>query len=194
MDNDNNFDGYDMNIQITKYCIMVLGKVEGVKDEISKIAHEPARYMDARGLVISVFKSVMNTKELNDYFKLHNRSFLLFEMGEDNYGAHLNEKFNKFLFGIQPEIEPDLSDDILSTIENNYKSILNNSINTPKSSGITGVMTGIKVEPKESEEEVFNKLTEVQKKNRIDAILEKISTHGIKELSDIEVKILKKFT
>lgn len=202
------FGEYDMNIELTDYCIVVLGKTEGVKDEISKVSQTPPKYMDAKGLVISVFKSAMNTNELNVYFKINHRSFLLFELGDGNFGVHLNEKFNKFLFGgLIPdnnnEEEDDISRDVLDTLKNNMlkEGIIErsddlNSWKKEHNDFINNTISGVTKDKKitlESSTEEFSKMTGEQQKKEIDVILDKISGGGVKALSELELEILKKF-
>tara|TARA_R110000796_G_scaffold133264_2_gene248813 strand:+ start:1283 stop:1843 length:561 start_codon:yes stop_codon:yes gene_type:complete len=185
---EDNFDEYDMNIELTDYCVVVLGKVEGVKDEISKVSQTPPKYMDAKGLVISVFKSAMNVNELNVYFKINTRSFLLFELGDGNFGVHLNEKFNNFLFGglINDIVEKDdeIGNDVLSTLLNN----------TRKESAMVSGETENEITILEESTEYFSKLTNEQQKMEIDTIIAKISESGVKALSELELGKLKKFS
>lgn len=191
------FDGYDMNIELIDYCVVVLGRVEGAKDEISKVSQTPPKYMDAKGLVISVFKSAMNTRELTDYFKLSGRTFLLFELGDDNFGVHLNEKFNRFLFGgLISEIteeEEDISKDVLDTLENNMRREARNYQYDEYKETTSSGMTEEDVVTTGSTEE-FGKMTEEQQKKEVDTIIGKISSSGVNSLSEFELEILKKFS
>lgn len=164
----------DFNIELTNYCIAILGTVEGVKTEINKISDNSPRYMEAKGLLIGVFKSVMRVNELNDYFKLNGRSFLIFVMGENNYGAHLNEKLNNFLFsGLLPDSE---TSKIVEFVDGN-------SINASNIAKIK------KPEPKID----YSKLNPVQKQQYIDKILDKISIKGIESLTNEEMEFLNKY-
>ena len=40
-------------MEFKSYCLVVLGRVEGVKDEIGKISETAVRYVDAKGIVIA---------------------------------------------------------------------------------------------------------------------------------------------
>lgn len=164
----------DFNIELTNYCIAILGTVDGVKGEINKVSDNSPKYMEAKGLLIGVFKSAMRVNELNDYFKLNGRSFLIFVMGENNYGAHLNEKLNNFLFsGLIPDSEPNK---IVEFVEGS-------SINSPNTAKIN------KLEPKID----YSQLNQVQKQQYIDKILDKISIKGIESLTKEEMEFLKKY-
>lgn len=164
----------DFNIELTNYCISILGTVEGVKPEINKISDNSPKYMEAKGLLIAVFKSAMRINELNDYFKLNGRSFLIFVMGENNYGAHLNEKLNNFLFsGLIPDSEATKLVEFTK----------GNSINTSKTTKIN-----------KSESKIdYSQLNTVQKQQHIDKILDKISIKGIESLTNEEMEFLNKY-
>lgn len=79
-------------MELKDYCLIILGWVDGVKDEISKISGTAVRYIDAKGIVIATFSTVASTLELREFFTSSNRSFVLFEMGDDNYGVNLVNK------------------------------------------------------------------------------------------------------
>jgi len=76
-----------------------MGNTDGAKNEIRKIAEGSPRYMDAKGILITTFRSTMIPAELKDYFKLNKRSFMVFDLNEDASGAFIdNEEYHDHLF------------------------------------------------------------------------------------------------
>jgi hypothetical protein len=74
------------------YCIAVVDNVNGIKEEISRISESVVKYVDGKGLIIATFSSAALVTELKEYFRENNRSFLLFELGEDNYGVNFTKR------------------------------------------------------------------------------------------------------
>ncbi len=91
-------------MEFKNYCIAVLGNTKNVKLEIKKISEGDVRFADGSGLLLCTFQSVATAAELTDFFQGNGRSFLLFEMGKDNYGAFLaKENLHNQLFGHMKE-------------------------------------------------------------------------------------------
>ena len=80
-------------MEFKKYCVIMLGDVSGCKTQIEKVSDiEKPRYMEATGLVISTFSSVLLVKELTSYFKSFKRNFVVFELNLHNSGFNLTDK------------------------------------------------------------------------------------------------------
>jgi hypothetical protein len=108
-------------MKFKNYCIAVLGNTKNVKSEIKNISEGDVRYADGTGLLLCTFQSVATAGELTEYFQSNNRSFLLFELGKDNYGAFLaKENLHNQLFGHMKENGHDIvslmTDKIMSDI------------------------------------------------------------------------------
>lgn len=87
-------------MRFRNYCIVVMGDTKDVILEISKVAESKPNYLDATGILISTFSSAAEPNELTDYFKLNNRSFLLFDLNIENSGFHITKKnIHEGLFG-----------------------------------------------------------------------------------------------
>jgi len=100
-------------MKFTNYCVIVLGKIEGVKDEIKGIAESKVNFLETKGLVIATFSSIVTASELNDYFMLNNRNFILFEMNPGTYGAFIQDpKINNQLFEEIKKNNPDVLADM----------------------------------------------------------------------------------
>jgi len=169
-------------MKFRNYCIVVMGKMGAVKDEIIKIAETKPRYLDATGILIATFASVAEPAELEEFFKRDGRSFLIFDLNKENSAYHLdNLGFNTHLFGDILEREEklkEMSDKIMQEISGSTEQKGRRSavIMEPQ----INIETEVKVEdlsPKEREElvnEIFDKgvdkMTNSDKK-----LLEKIS-------------------
>jgi hypothetical protein len=77
-----------------------MGKTDGCKLEIGKISQTPPRFLEAKGITIATFASVVEPSELTEYFKTFERNFMVFDLDSDVSGFNLtNEKLHKTLFG-----------------------------------------------------------------------------------------------
>ena len=72
-------------IKFRNFCIIVLGQVEGVKDEIRKVSETELNILEAKNIIIATFSSVVSISEMSDYFKSNERIFILFEMKNGMY-------------------------------------------------------------------------------------------------------------
>lgn len=97
-------------MKFRNYCIVIMGKTDGCKLEIGKIAEDSPRFLDAKGITISTFVSVAEPGELSDYFKQMGRNFMIFDMDQQFSGYHLtNDKLHDALFGhITSELDVEL--------------------------------------------------------------------------------------
>lgn len=87
-------------MKFRNYCIVVMGDTKDVLVEVTKVAETKPNYLDAKGILIATFSSAAAPNELTDYFRLNNRSFLLFDLSKDNSGYHITKKpIHEGLFG-----------------------------------------------------------------------------------------------
>jgi hypothetical protein len=172
-------------MEFKNYCLVVLGRVEGVKDEIGKISETAVRYVDAKGIVIATFSTIATTLELKEFFTLNNRSFILFEMGQDNYGVNLtNKAIHEHLFG-------DISGfQSLNTLTGKLLSDINGSISRIPEPVISGSTQTKIIKNKKSDLNSINldNLSIDQRNKIVDEIIDK----GIENLTDYDRKLLKK--
>ena len=85
-------------MKFRNYCIVVMGNTAGVLDEIEKVSDSKPNILDAKGILISTFTSNMEPNELNDWFRLNKRSFLVFDLNPNNSG----------FFIVKPDIQEGL--------------------------------------------------------------------------------------
>ena len=103
------------------YCLVLMGKNENVLPEIIKIAESKPNILDAKGIVIATFTSVMEVEEISDYLKTSNRNFLLFDLAKDNSGFNITkpevyEGLFGFLDGDRSEYLKERSEELLHEI------------------------------------------------------------------------------
>lgn len=79
-------------MEFKDYCVIVLGDVDGAKEEISRISESDVRFAESKGVLMATFYTVATAPELKTYLESYNRNFFLFEMGDDNYGVNLNDE------------------------------------------------------------------------------------------------------
>jgi hypothetical protein len=64
------------------------------------VSEANANYVCGEGLIIATFRSSLHIAEIEEFFNMNERSFILFEMSPGLFSAALNnEKFQKALFG-----------------------------------------------------------------------------------------------
>ena len=74
------------------YCIVIMGDTDNCLREIEKISEGKIRSLNAKGIVISTFTSNLEVEELDDWFKVNNRSFLVFDLNAKNSGFNFQKK------------------------------------------------------------------------------------------------------
>jgi len=180
-------------MKFRNYCIVFLGKTNGVKLEIGKIADGDPRFLEAKGLTVSTFISVAEPNELSDYFKSLNRNFMLFDMNNKFSGYNLeNEKLHKTLF--ENMVEQDNSNN-LEEMSNRLIDDINESITGNPFSGsskqfndkIRKNIKDIDFKPKPVRIDL-DKLSKNQREEMINDILDK----GYENFNEYDKKVLNK--
>jgi hypothetical protein len=85
---------------LKNYCIIGLGKVEEVKDDLTAISESSINYVIGEGLLIATFTSTFHIGEIEDILKTNERSYIIFEMTPGFFSANIeNKEFQESLFG-----------------------------------------------------------------------------------------------
>lgn len=93
-----------MNMKFRNYCLVIMGNTKDVLIEIEKISENKPNILDATGILIATFVSSVSPKELDDWFKLNQRSFLLFDLNVDTSAFNiLKTDIQEGLFGFLRE-------------------------------------------------------------------------------------------
>lgn len=159
-------------MKFRNYCIVLMGSVQGSISEVEKISEGKINTLNATGIIIATFSSVLEPNEISEFFKSNGRSFLIFDLEPTNSGYHVAKKdVHDGLFGF------------LKTINLEEKAIdLLSSISTDT---ITSESVKKEVKNEISESEIKN-MTKVEKTNLFNEILDK----GSENFSENDKKIL----
>ena len=169
-------------MKFRNYCIVVMGNMEAVKDDIIKIAESKPRYLDAKGILIATFASVAEPSELKDFFNFNGRSFLLFDLDKDFSGYHLdNEKLNTHLFGYLAE-----QGDKLREMSERLMDDLSASTQDKK------IVSDIKPKTKIAPKIHYSELNKKERENLVNNIIDKYKSIGISKITDSDKNILQK--
>ncbi len=187
-------------MKFRNYCIVVMGSMESVKDDIVKVAESKPRYIDAKGVLIATFASVASPAELQDFFNFNGRSFFLFDLDRDNSAVHMdNEKLNNHLFSFLvgedgsklKEMSERLMDDISATTKEN-KSV---QATEDLTNELRKRLADLAKKSDEIEDTVSNKLhiNDMSKKER-ESVVNRILDKGFERLSKSDKVILKRIS
>ena len=85
---------------IRQYCLIGLGNIEGIKEDLQFISETEASFVCGEGLLIATYMSSLRINEMEEFFKMNERSFIVFEMTPGFFSASIeNSKFQDALFG-----------------------------------------------------------------------------------------------
>lgn len=167
------------------YCILVMGNMESVKDDIVKIAEGAPRYIDAKGILFATFSSAAEPSELRDFFDFNGRSFFLFDLDKKNSAYHMdNEKLNKHLFGYLLN-----QDDRLREMSDRFMDVISAST---KDSKVTKSKSKAK-EKKRKKKKVKIDVRELTKKER-EGMVNKILDKGFEKITNSDKITLKEIS
>lgn len=169
-------------MKFRNYCLVVMGECENVVSEILKVCENKPNVLDAKGILIATFTSNAEPRELTDYFKLNGRSFLIFDLNEENSGVYISkEEINTGLFGFLKEINQDIlrlrGDELIQEIT---------------SSTITNKAVRVLDKRKTTEEKI--KIIDIENMGLEDKndLMNRLIDKGFENLSEHEKTILKK--
>jgi len=172
-------------MKFRNYCIVVMGEMGTVKDEILQIAEGKPRYIDAIGILLGTFQSIAEPAELEDFFKGNKRTFFLFDLNKENSGYHMdNARLYGHLFG-----HLDGNEDALKEMTEKFRD------------EVTGETRDNKVVKKSVTKETFTKfkgkkkrkLSEMSKTER-ESLFNKILDKGVDRLTSFDKNLLKKIS
>jgi hypothetical protein len=105
-------------MKFRNYCIVIMGSVKGSVIEIEKISEGKINSLNATGIIVATFSSVLEPNEISEYFKSNGRSFLIFDLEPRNSGYHIAKKeIHDGLFGFLKTINlEEKAIDLLSSI------------------------------------------------------------------------------
>jgi len=157
------------------YCIVVMGDTLGSQEEIIKVSEIKPNVLDAKGILIATFSSIIEPSELTEWFTSRNRSFLLFDLNETSSGFNITKKdIHEGLFGFLKNLNVEqMNEDFLRAIHlsSDTKAVKTDKKKTQKDTKNKNLLDKTKIEKMSNYEkdELLNQL--------IDNGLEKLSEH-----------------
>lgn len=173
-------------MKMRNYCVVIMGETENAKIEIEKISDSEVNMLDAKGIIISTFSSFVEPNEMSEWFRLNNRSFLLFDLDPKTSGFNITKKeIHNGLFGFLNKNNDDL---LTKKVDDFFESIGKN-----KFSGTTRTFSTAK--DKITDAEIVNDVitqVDIEKMSRDERemLLNKIMDNGIENMSENDKKIL----
>jgi hypothetical protein len=88
------------SIFLKKVCLIGMGDVDGVKEDLTVLSESNVNFVSGEGLIIATFQTAFTIGELEELLKMNGRSFIVFEMTLGFYSASIADKeFQTALFG-----------------------------------------------------------------------------------------------
>ena len=85
---------------LKNYCIVGLGKVDEVKEDLTILSETSVNFVSGEGLIIATFTSAFHISEIEDLLNMNGRSYIIFEMTPGFFSANIeNKEFQETLFG-----------------------------------------------------------------------------------------------
>jgi len=162
-----------------------MGDTKDVFTEIEKVSEDKPNILDAKGIVIATFSSTLRINELNEWFKMNNRSYFVFDLSISGFNITKKE-IHEGLFGFLGVMNKDILDkrasDLMSAIED-AKIIQENSkkIKFDKPIDVKG-----SIRPKRLSLDEIESMTPSEKETLMNTIIDK----GVENLTDYDKKIL----
>ena len=108
-------------MKFKNYCIVFIGRTEGVIPEIEKVSETKPNILNGKGMLITTFTSFVSVKEISDWFKGNKRSFFVFELNKETADAFIDKpSLQEDLFGFLKEMDEaalqDKTDEFLDAV------------------------------------------------------------------------------
>lgn len=173
-------------MKMRNYCVVIMGNTDNVKIEIEKVSDSETNILDAKGIIIATFSSFIEPNEMTEWFKLNNRSFLLFDLDPSTSGYNIAKKeIHEGLFGFleqnNTKVLGDKVDEFLKSVRKYKFSGDSMTYSTAKekisdAEVVTDVIT----------ESDIAKMTPLERED----LLNKIMDNGVENMSENDKKIL----
>jgi hypothetical protein len=88
------------DINVRDYCLIGMGNIEEIKEDLLSISDTTVNFVSGEGIIITTFKSSFLIGEIEEFLKMNERAYIIFEMNYGFFSANLgNQEFQKALFG-----------------------------------------------------------------------------------------------
>lgn len=115
-------------MKFRNYCIVVMGKIdaEKIKTDIQRLSETEINVLDAKGILIATFSSLLDPVSITDFFLEHDISFLVFDLDVNSSGVNITKKeYHDGLFGFLEHINT-------AEMDENFLKIVNQPSNNKK--------------------------------------------------------------
>lgn len=155
-------------MEFKNYCVLLMGRTEGVAIEIEKISESKPSILNAKGIVIATFTTFVSVQEISAWFKMNKRSFFVFELNEETSDCFIDKvQIQEGLFGFLKNVNKDKLED-----------------KTQEFLGVIGVET-VPIDNELTESDIMA-LTQDEK----DDLLNKFFDNGTENLTEEDKKII----
>jgi hypothetical protein len=162
-------------MMIRNYCLVGLGETENIKEDLIFVSESSPNYVGGKGLLISTFTSTLHIIEIEEFLNMNERSFIIFEMTPGFYSATLKDRrLQEILFGGKIDNSNMFSFKMEENLREFIEDIRGDIINE----------VGGADDP----------YAEDMEPPTLDDLLDKINNIGYKNLTEDEVKQLKKYS
>jgi len=168
-----------MEVVFKNYCMVILGNTNGCEKEVKNISEATPSIVKMKNVAICTFITIMNTFELNGYFKSFGRNFFLFELNPSTSCYNINNTHTYARLFSEFENQDDLQMEELSSRLNDEINYKCGDINPKKD-----------FDEPETLIDYFKELSKSDKEEFINDILDK----GIKNMTDDDKKIMEMFS
>ena len=173
-------------MKFKNYCVVIMGFTKNVTIEIEKIADNKPNILDAKGIVIATFSSTLTISELNEWFKINDRSFFVFDLNPKLSAYHITkEDIHNGLFGFLEKMNDDILDDKAKNIMNAIEDAKILQEKFKKDKNKTNFID-LKRKSKKLSELEISQMTDKQRQSAMNEIIEK----GVENLTEYDKKIL----
>lgn len=169
-------------MKFRNYCIVVMGEINAklVVSQIEQVSEIKPNVLDAKGILLATFSSVIEPKVLTDFFKSYGISFLLFDLDPKSAGFHITKKIiHQGLFGFLKTLD---DKELKIKMEN-----LTREITSSSDTKSTTIKKTVKKEKKITEEDI-EKMGTTEKQELFNLLIDK----GTENLTEYDKKLLQK--
>ena len=90
------------NIDVKSFCLVVLGKQNGVKEELEFISESPITFIEGNHIMVATFKSTLFAKDIEMLLNNIGINFIINEIVPSLFSANLGEFHDKLFIDHNP--------------------------------------------------------------------------------------------
>jgi hypothetical protein len=156
-----------------------MGDTTNCLETLNQLSEMPPRILNAKGILISTFTSVLNVNEITAFYKMENKNFLVFELDDKKSGYNITKKnISDGLFSFLDDIKS--GDDLVKKVFMDSNRAKNSKISTKNLDVDT-----VKDEYEISEVDI-EKMVPSEKQEMINKLID----NGVENLTEKDKKLL----